>query len=306
MRADRSGDRSFSVATPTGAGHLRGIAFMLAAIAILPAMDAIAKLLTERYSVLQISWARFFFAFLVLVPFAREHIGTTLIRPPRLALQLARSVCQVVAVFLFFSTLSYLPLADTLAICFLYPLLTVALAAMLLGESVGLRRWLAVMVGFVGAMIIIRPGLGVFQPASLLGLLTSLVFAGFIILTRVLASTAPAAVLLLWGTLVGTVVLSALVPFVWITPGATDLALMLGMGAIGAAGHLLLLKAYESAPLAVLSPIGYAEIIGAVLFGWIIFGELPDGATWLGIVVICAAGIYIALGAPRPRPLANR
>lgn len=279
---------------------------MLAAVAVLPAMDAIAKALTLRYPVLQVAWARFFFAFLVLLPFARAHLGPTLLRPPRLRLQIARSISQVLAVFLFFTTLSFLPLADTLALCFLYPLVTVALAALILGEPVGRRRWLAVLVGFIGALIIIRPGLSVFQPASLLGLATSLVFAAFIILTRVLASSAPASVLLLWGTLVGTVALSLLAPFVWVAPSPADLGLMLAMGALGAAGHLLMLKAYEAAPAAVLSPIGYAEIIGAVLFGWLVFSDLPDGPTWLGIAVICAAGVYIALGAPRLRPLTDR
>ena len=128
-----------------------------------------------------------------------------LLLPDRSGLQLARSIFQVAAVSLFFSTLSYLPLADTLALCFLYPMITVGLAALLLGERVDARRWLAVLVGFLGALVIIRPGLGVFQPASLLGLLTSFVFAGFIILTRKLAGTAPPAVMLIWGTLVGTI-----------------------------------------------------------------------------------------------------
>jgi drug/metabolite transporter (DMT)-like permease len=283
----------------------RGVLYLLAAVAVLPVMDGFAKALTTRYPVLEVAWARFFFAFLVLLPFVARQPGRELMRPPRLALQLLRSVCQVLAVSLFFLTLSHLPLADTLAICFLYPLITVALAGLLLGEAVGPRRWLAVLVGFLGAMIIIRPGLGVFQPAALMGLATSLVFAVFIILTRKLAGSAPPAVILIWGTLVGAVLTTALLPLVWVPPTVADLLAMLAVGGIGALGHLLLLKAYELAPASLLSPLGYAEIIGAALVGWVAFGDFPDAATWLGIAVISVSGSYIAMGAPPPRRIAR-
>lgn len=282
----------------TGHAHRTGVLFMLAAIAVLPVMDAIAKTLTQRYPVLQVAWARFFFAFLVLLPFTPRAGLAQILRPPRLGLQLVRSLCMVLAVLLFFTTLRFLPLADTLAICFLYPLVVIALAALFLGEPVGRNRWLAALAGFLGVLIVIRPGFAVFHPAALLGLLTSVVFAGFAVLTRTLAASAPPAVLLLWGTLVGTIVLSLLVPLVWIAPRAVDLALMLVMGSIGAVGHLLMLKAFEAAPAVVLAPIAYVEIVGAILLGWLVFGDLPDAATWVGTAIICAAGVYVALGAP--------
>ena len=107
--------------------------------------------------------------------------------------------------------------------------------------------------------------------------------------------------ILIWGTLVGAILTTLLVPAVWVTPNARDLALMLAMGAIGALGHLLLLKAYELAQASVLSPLGYAEMLSAVAVGWIAFGDFPDGPTWLGIAVIVASGVYLALGAPRLR-----
>lgn len=276
----------------------RGIAYILGAMLALPIMDGIAKALTARYPVLQVSWARFFFALLVLLPFARGLSLRTLLLPERLGLQLARSVLQVAAVFLFFLTISYLPLADSLALAFLYPMITVGLAALLLGETVDRRRWIPVAFGFLGAMVIIRPGLGVFQPASLLGVGTSFVFAGFIILTRKLAGTAPPAVILIWGTLVGALLTAILVPAVWITPTLPDLGLMLALGAIGAVGHLFLLRAYEHAKASVLAPLGYAEMISAVAVGWIAFGDFPDGPTWLGIGIIVGSGVYLALGAP--------
>lgn len=277
----------------------RGVAFLVGALMLLPIMDGFAKELTTRYPVLQVSWARFFFALLALLPFARGLTLRALLLPDQLGLQLTRSVLQVAAVSLFFLTISYLPLADALALAFLYPMITVALAALVLGERVDGRRWLVVLVGFVGAVVIIRPGLGVFHPASLLGLLTSFVFAGFIILTRKLAGTAPPAVILVWGTLVGAVLTTSLVPVVWVTPTLADLGMMLCMGVIGAAGHLLLLKAYELARASVLAPLGYVEMVGAVAVGWIAFGELPDGATWLGMAIIVVSGVYLALGAPR-------
>lgn len=290
----------FGAAAPASPGHAhrRGVLFMLAAIAVLPIMDAIAKALTQRYPVLQVAWARFFFAFLVLLPFTPRASLGVLLRPPRLGLQLARSLCMVLAVLLFFTTLRFLPLADTLAICFLYPLVVLALAALFLGEPVGRNRWLAALAGFLGVLIVIRPGFAVFHPAALLGLLTSVVFASFAVLTRTLAASAPPAVLLVWGTLVGTIVLSLLVPLAWVMPRAGDLALMLLMGSLGAVGHLLMLKAFEAAPAVVLAPIAYVEIVGAILLGWLVFGDLPDAATWVGTGIICAAGVYVALGAP--------
>jgi drug/metabolite transporter (DMT)-like permease len=286
--------------------QMRGIALLLAAVAFLPAMDAIAKSLTARYDVLQITWARFFFASLVLLPFLRSRAGRASLVPPRLGLHLARSVCQVAGVALFFLTLSYLPLGDTVALCFLYPIFTLVLAAAMLGEVVGSRRWLAVLVAFIGALVIIRPGLSVFQPASLLGLLTSLVYAVFLVLTRRLAGSAPAVVMLLWGTMVGTVLTTLLLPFSWHTPTPIDLAGMFAMGVIGAVGHLLILKAYEAAPASLLSPLGYGEILGATALGWAVFGDVPDAATWLGIAIIIGSGVYLATtaqGLPKRRVL---
>lgn len=294
-----------AAAPSSGHAHRRGVLFMLAALAVLPVMDAIAKALTQRYPVLQVAWARFFFAFLVLLPFTPRASLALLLRPPRLGLQLARSLCMVLAVLLFFTTLRYLPLADTLAICFLYPLVMIALAALFLGEPVGRRRWIAAFVGFLGALVVIRPGFALFHPAALLGLLTSVVFAGFAALTRKLAASAPPAVLLVWGTLIGTIVLSLLAPLAWVVPRAVDLALMLLMGLSGAVGHLLLLKAFEAAPAVVLAPVAYVEIVGAIMLGWLVFCDLPDAATWTGTAIICAAGVYVALGAP-PLPQFTR
>lgn len=279
----------------------RGIAYLLGAMLLLPVMDGLAKVLTARYPVLQVSWARFFFALLVLLPFARGLSLRALLLPDQLGLQLARSIFQVAAVSLFFLTISYLPLADSLALAFLYPMITVALAALLLGEHVDARRWLTVAVGFLGAIVIIRPGFGVFQPASLLGLGTSFVFAAFIILTRKLAGTAPPAVILIWGTLVGAVLTTLLVPTVWVTPSLADLGVMLALGAIGAVGHMLLLRAYEMAKASVLAPLGYVEMISAVAVGWLVFDDFPDAMTWLGIAIIVASGVYLALGTPRLR-----
>ena len=279
----------------------RGIAYLLGAMLLLPVIDGVANVLTARYPVLQVSWARFFFALLVLLPFARGLSLRALLLPDQLGLQLARSIFQVAAVSLFFLTISYLPLADSLALAFLYPMITVALAALLLGEHVDARRWLTVAVGFLGAIVIIRPGFGVFQPASLLGLGTSFVFAAFIILTRKLAGTAPPAVILIWGTLVGAVLTTLLVPTVWVTPSLADLGVMLALGAIGAVGHMLLLRAYEMAKASVLAPLGYVEMISAVAVGWLVFDDFPDAMTWLGIAIIVASGVYLALGTPRLR-----
>ena len=266
---------------------------LLVAVSLLPVMDAFAKELGQRYPVMQVTWGRYVFTLACILPALLWRYRDQLLDVPRPGLQLARGLAQVLATFLFFLTLTYLPLADTVALAFLYPLVVTALSPFVLGEGVGWRRYAAVAVGFLGALVIIRPGLGVFQPAALFGLGIGLSFAVYILLTRMLRGRTPPLVTLGWVATIGVVATSLAVPFVWQPMAWLDWLALLMIGLIGATAHHLIIKAFETAPAAVLSPLGYGEMVSAAAVGYLWFGDFPDGLTWLGIAIIAGAGLYV-------------
>lgn len=271
----------------------RAILLMLAAVTLLPVMDAIAKDLGERYPVIQVTWGRYVFTLACILPQLLWRYRAELVDIPQPGLQLLRGLAQLAATFLFFLTLTFLPLADTVALAFLYPLIVTALAPFVLGERVGWRRQAAVVAGFLGAMVIIRPGFEMFQPASILGLGIGLVFAVYILLTRKLRGQTPPLVTLGWVATIGVVVTSVLVPFVFVPMAWADWLGLVLIGILGAAAHQCIIRAFEMAPASVLSPLGYAEILMAALIGYLWFGDFPDGVTWAGITIIAGAGLYV-------------
>ena len=288
------GDLVLSVALEPQHGAVRrGMLLMLVAVSLLPVMDAIAKELATRYPVLQVTWGRYFFTLLCILPQLLYRYRTELLDIPQPGLQLVRGLAQLAATFLFFLTLTYLPLADTVALAFMYPLIVTALAPYVLGESVGWQRRGAVVVGFLGALVIIRPGLDVFQPASIFGLGIGVAFALYILLTRKLRGRTPPLVTLGWVAIIGVVVTSLLVPFVFVAMTWGDWLGLVGIGLLGAVAHQCIIRAFEMAPVSVLSPLGYAEILTAVLIGYLWFGDFPDGFTWAGILIIAGAGLYV-------------
>ncbi len=280
---------------------LRGIAFVVLAMCLVPIMDGIAKHLSASYAVGQIVWARYFFHLLLLLPFVLWRYGGGALRPPRPRLQVLRGSLMLGATTLFFAAIALMPLADATALVFISPLVVTALSPWLLGERVGPRRWSAVAVGFAGASIIIRPGLGIFDWGGLLAVAAGVVYAFFLIATRKLAGSAPAAVTLAHTALVGALVMTVVLPLVWTTPGPADLGLMAAMGLIAAAGHFFLIRAYDHAPASLLAPYSYSEIVMATAIGFAVFGDFPDLWTWCGIAVIVASGIYVSLRERRAR-----
>jgi len=284
--------------------RMQAILLLLGAMAILPLMDAIAKHLSHEMSLWQITWARFTFHVLWLLPaFLARHRLRDLM-PARAGLQILRGLCLMASTFLFFGGVAYMPIADTLALSFVSPLTVTLLSPFLLGEKVGVRRLSAVGVGLLGALVIIRPGLGVFQPAALFGISTGLVYAFYVIITRRLAGTAPALVTLAYTALLGMIGTSLVVSFFWVPPSLEQWGLMVALGAIAALGHYLVILAYERGEASMLSPFSYAEMIGAVTVGYLIFGDFPDRWTWLGIAILIGSGVYISIREHRvsPRP----
>jgi drug/metabolite transporter (DMT)-like permease len=284
---------------------MQAILLLLGAMAILPLMDAIAKHLSHEMSLWQITWARFTFHVLWLTPaFLARHRLRELM-PARAGLQLLRGLCLTASTFLFFAGVAYMPIADTLALSFVSPLSVTLLSPFLLGERVGFRRLSAVGVGLLGALVIIRPGLGVFQPAALFGISTGLVYAFYVIITRRLAGTAPALVTLAYTALLGLIGTSLIVPFFWVAPSLEQWGFMVALGAIAALGHYLVILAYERGEASMLSPFSYAEMIGAVTVGYVFFGDFPDRWTWVGIAILIGSGVYISIREHRvsPRPV---
>lgn len=274
------------------AANRRGILWMLLAVLMFVGLDTLAKLLTETYPVWQVVWARYVFHVLLIALVLRGALPATL-RTRRLPLQLFRSLLLVATTALFFLGLSLLPLAEAAAVMLLGPLFITALSVPLLREKVGPRRWAGVGVGLVGALIVIRPGTEVFVLASLLPLSAALINALYHITTRQLSHTDSPMTTLAYSALVGAVVTSLAAPFFWVTPDLAGWLMMAGVGLLGGASHFCLIKAYSESPAAVVAPFGYSNIVWAVIFGLVIWGDLPDAWTLLGAAVLVGSGLYV-------------
>ncbi len=274
---------------------LAAILLLLGALTLLPIMDGCAKLLSQTLSVYEITWARYFFHWVILLPILLARYSWRAFTPAKMTMQLARSTILLVGTTLFFFGLSYMPVADTLALFFISPLVATVLSALLLKEKVGPRRLGAVIVGFIGALIILQPGIGVFRWPALFSLGSGLCYGFYAVATRKLAGTAPPLVTAGFTALVGAVVMSLAAPLYWVTPSLFQLAIMMLIGLIAAVGHYLVILSYERAQASLLAPFAYYEIVMAVVVGYVMFGDLPDRWTWVGIAVLAASGIYISL-----------
>jgi drug/metabolite transporter (DMT)-like permease len=277
-----------------GLGQLHGILLMLAASLTFSMLDMQAKYLTQTQSVVQISWARYFGHFVVMMVFLWPKYGHRLLVTKRPVMQFVRSILLLLCTFMFFTAVSLMPLADAVAISFASPMLATALSVPLLKEKVGARRWIAVLVGFIAVLIIIRPGSGVMSWAALLVIGVAFFFSLFQLMTRMMAHTEDPKVTLFFSAVVGAVALTCVVPFYWVQPPSWKETMMLaGLGLFGGLGHYLLIKAYQYAPVAVLSPLSYSSLIWATTFGYFVFNDFPDQWTLVGATVLIATGIYI-------------
>lgn len=268
---------------------------MVAAVGTFVLMDTTAKYLSQWYSPPFIVWARYASNLAVLLAFlaARGELGR--LRSARPGLQFARGLLLALATLLFFTSLTVLPLANANAISFVMPLFVAALAVPMLGERLEMPRLLAIFAGLAGALIIVRPGSDLFTPYALLPLGMALFNALYQILTRKVAGLEHPLTSLVWGALVGALLLSLAAPFVWVTPEAPFHALLIGViGILASVGHWLLIKAYDHASATLLAPYTYSALVWAMLLGWLVFGDFPDGWALLGMGVIVLAGLYLA------------
>ena len=283
-----------------------GIALMLGAMAMLPFLDVVAKTLgNQGMPILQIVWARMAFGTLLTLPFTLHHGGAKAIRPDRPAYHTLRAALLIAATFLFFSALKYLPIADALAIFFVQPLILTAISPFVLGEKVGPRRWAAVAVGFVGTLIIIRPGFTELNPGTLLALGSGASLALYFAMTRRISGSAPAMVTTFHTSLMGTILIALPVLLLWERPTPAQWGLLFLIGLIATAGHYLIVRAYDHAEASLLAPLAYTEMIMATAAGWWFFGDFPDGWTFFGVAILIACATYISIRERKAAPKTN-
>lgn len=271
----------------------RGTAFFLLSLVFFVSLDSLAKHLTQTYSPVEVAWGRYVFAVAFLPVFLTPRRMLAAARTARPWLQLIRSFLLAVTTCLFFLTVKFIPLADAVAIGFVAPLMTTALAIPLLGEKVGARRWAAIAIGLVGALIIMRPGFEARHWAYFLPIGTAVCMAFFTILTRILARHDSSDTTMFYTALVGAAALTLAVPFFWQTPTPIDWALLAAAGGFGSAGHFALIIAYRYAPVSLLAPFTFLHMVLAVIYGFIFFDNFPDALTLAGAAVIAGAGVYV-------------
>jgi drug/metabolite transporter (DMT)-like permease len=274
--------------------RLKGIALMCGAVAGFSCIDGSAKFLNHHMDIVQVVWARYAFAFVFSLFISNPFARPALMRTGRPWLQIGRSALLVLSTGLNVIALRYLQLDQTVSIMFATPFLVAALAGPMLGEWIGPRRWAAITVGFLGVIVVMRPGFGGIHPAAALTAFGTLLYAIYIITTRILARTDSTETTLFYSNIVGVVVTTALLPFVWVTPGDLLVAVvMVTIGAFGALGHFLLIAAHRLAPAAILSPFIYSQLVWMILLGYVIFGDVPNRWTLLGAAIVIASGLYL-------------
>lgn len=282
---------SAAAAQPSSFG--RGIPWIMLATFLFVTMDAMVKaLLHDGYELPQVVWGRYFFHVLLLVIVLAPRIRTVA-QSQNLKLQMIRSVLMLATTSLFFAGLLFVPLAEASAMMLISPLIVTALAVPILREPVGPRRWAGVVIGMIGAMIIIRPGSAMMSLGILLPAAAAASYAVYQVSTRLLSRADPILTTLFYTALVGAVMTSLAAPFYWTEPTPAAWALMIGAGLCGGIGHFALIKALTLSPASVIAPYGYLNLIWATVYGFLIFAELPDVWTITGAAIITGSGLYV-------------
>jgi drug/metabolite transporter (DMT)-like permease len=279
---------------------LLGILFICLSGIVFPVMNGFAKMLGAEYSTLQVSWARAFghFVFLLIAFLPRE--GLSVLRTRRPMIQFGRALMLYISNLCFFFAVVFIPIADAAAISMTSPLVVALLAWPMLGERTTVGRLLALGLGFVGVLIIIRPGTDLFHWASLFVVASACCYGMYQIFTRQVAGVDSPETSAIYAPIIGAIGMLVVMPFVWKTPTTLlDIAMFVGLGVLGAAGHYFVARALTYAPANVVSPFQYFQLFASVLVGYLFFAALPDAATWVGAGIIMASGLYIGLSQTR-------
>ncbi|PST20559.1 EamA family transporter [Rhizobium sp. JAB6] len=296
---------SVSPAVSTQQNPLRGMTIMAGSMILLPTMDAIAKYMAtfEGMSPGQVTFYRFFFQLVCMLPLLATATGRSAFSAKRPWLNLLRGALHGAASLLFFAAVKYMPLADVFAIYFVEPFMLTALSALFLGDKVGWKRWLAIAIGFVGAMIVIQPSFEIFGLKALLPIACAFLFALYLFMNRAVGEADSPLTMQIMAGLGGTIFM-ALALFAGSSAGIADfepslpasslgLVLLLILGSISGYAHMLVVRAFRLAPLSLLAPFQYFEIISATVLGYAIFGDFPNFSKWIGIAIIVGSGLFI-------------
>jgi drug/metabolite transporter (DMT)-like permease len=291
--------------TPAARALLPGILAMLGAVALFATMDAIVKHIQADYGTVQIFFFRSLFALLPLILIIRAEGGLATLRPQRPLGHLAYSLLMMGFLLVYFYALQLLSLADAYAISFAAPLFITALAVPLLGETVGPQRWAAVLVGFLGVVVILRPGAGVLTGGGLLALASTVLYAFAMIRVRLLGRTEKSGAIVLYFSVIGAATAGLLMLagsagttpasdlLAWHPPSGAGWLWLISTGLLGGFGQVLITRAYRLTPAAVVSPFQYSSMLWALFYGLVVFGDRPDLTTLLGSAVVMASGLYI-------------
>jgi drug/metabolite transporter (DMT)-like permease len=271
---------------------LRGILLIVASVVLFSVSDAMAKLLRlQGLPAVEVAWLRYI-VFVLLALGLAVHGRVLRQRPKRLRLQLLRGVTLVGSAVLFVAGLGQLQIAEATAISYISPGFVTALSIVFLGEKVGIRRWAAVATGFLGVLIVIRPGSGAIQSAALFPLASALCWAATIVITRRMGAGDRTETTVLWSAGTGLVILSALVPYGFMVPNLVQLGFGLAHGICSSLGQYIVILAYRQAAASVLAPFSYVQLLFSTTLGWLIFAAMPDWGTLLGAGVIIGSGLY--------------
>ncbi len=289
-----------------------GIAAKVAGMACISSMDATAKWLGASYPIVEVIFFRNLFGLLPILLVVYFEGGVRALHTRHPGMHLLRSFFILIAMFLFFTALRALPLAEATAIAFAAPLFITALSVPMLREHVGWRRWAAVIAGFLGVLVIVRPGAAAFQIEAVLPLGTAAAFGMVLLLTRRMSRTETTGAIAFWGTLIPAVVAGLILPFYWVAPAWHDLPTFVLMGLLGGGAAFFLAVAYRNGPAAVIAPFDYTALVWATPLGWLVWGDFPGPWVWLGAAIVIASGLYIirretgkGRAEPRPSPAAR-
>jgi drug/metabolite transporter (DMT)-like permease len=272
----------------------RSIVAILLSVSCFSVLNAISKTLTAHYPVIQVIWARYLFAFILMMVLFLPRYRMNLFRYKRLDSQIIRGLLLFFSSFLYFHGLVYLPLPTAASISLTSPLIVTALSARFLGEPVGPRRWAAVAVGFIGALIVVRPGHANFDWHTLYIVASTICSSLYQLYSRRYGQAERPEASATMATIVGVLAASPFLPFEWITPlSGWDIVLFVAIGVMAGIGHYFLTIAYSQAPAAVIAPFNYLQLVGAAILGYLLFKDVPDMWTWIGAGVIMSSGLYI-------------
>lgn len=275
---------------------LRGIGLMVLAVSTFTCLDTTSKYLAQHYPVPGIVWVRYIVHMVLMVLVLAPRQGMGLLRTANLRLQIIRGVILTASSLAFLTALSHMPLAEAASIAFMTPIIVAALAGTVLKENVGKRTWVALAGGFVGVLLIVRPGGGLFTWAALLPLVSAFGMAFYQMLTSKLAGRDAPLTTLFYPALIGTALVPLAFPHQLVLPATLPHAgLFVLIGVLGGLGHLLLIQAHHYAPASILSPFMYAQLVTALLMGWLVFGQFPDAVAFAGMATIAASGLLLIL-----------